>query len=376
MHTHSRKSLRFGVVLAMAAAAIVGTASTSSAAVAKLTVSPSIGSNASGTVVTAVSTTANTFRTAAGTKLLKNTAGTLDADAVQLQKSTACSTTPVAETATVINAGNVTIASGTKAVVTLPALTAGAWVVCAYNADGSAVLGSGKYTAAAPPTVTGVTPSAGPVYGGSAVAVEGTNFSKTTTATLGGKALTGIKVATDGTSFTAVTPANAAGASALVVTASGGSVTSAGAFTYKDGLSVSPTTMVNNGTTVLDVTGYGFATLFDAAAIAKTDGTTPDNATAHVFLVKGNYDPTDATGVKTNPETAECNDVVVVSDTNLVCTLDATSVNNKGKLAGPILPEAAYSVVVVSDGAVAAQLGGTYRETIISSQSTFTIAPY
>jgi|GEM_PF-6242607 len=70
---------------------------------------------------------------------------------------------------------------------------------------------------AAPPTVTNVNPSSGPVAGGTAVTITGTNFVNGATVTFGGTAATGV-VFQSATSITAVTPAHAAGQVDVTVT--------------------------------------------------------------------------------------------------------------------------------------------------------------
>jgi len=349
MRTNSRKSVRIGVVLAMTAAAIVGTASSSSAAVARATIAPSSGSTASGTIVTATAVS-GTFATTSGTAKIKVTD-----NGVQFTNARACTATPgTPDASTIINAGGITLVNSSKLVLTLPELTAGTWQVCIYNTAADGLVAAGKYIAAAPPTVTAITPSAGPVYGGSAVTVEGTNFTSRSTATVGGVSLTNVRVARDGASLTAVMPANSAGAMDVIVTATGGSATLTSGFTYMDGVSVSPTTQKADAKQVVEVTGYGFNSL-DFATTAK------------VYLVAGAYDPTDASGSKTNGETATCGSVIVVTDSELVCTLDGT---------GTPLTVGAFTVTVVSDGAVDAQGGVGYRSTIVASPATYTVAPY
>jgi hypothetical protein len=335
-------------VLAMTAAAIVGTASISSAATARASVWPSSGSDVAGTIITATALS-GTFATTGGTAKIKVTG-----DGVQFTSARACTTVPGTPDATIIDAGGITLVNSSKVVLTLPTLTAGTWQVCIYNVAGDALVAAGRYIAADPPTVTTITPAAGPVYGGSAVTVDGTNFTSRTTAAIGGTALTTIRVARDGTSFTAVMPANSSGAKDLTVTAVGGIGTKSSAFTYMDGVSVTPTTQAKAAKQVIEVTGYGFTSL-DFSTDAK------------VYLVSGAYDPTDSTGVKTNPESATCGSVITVTDSELICTLDGS---------GVALPEGAFTVTVVSDSAVGAQLVGGYRQTIVASPATYTVAPY
>jgi hypothetical protein len=91
-------------------------------------------------------------------------------------------------------------------------------------------------------------------------------------------------------------------------------------FRYTAGITVTPGTAPATATAAtLYVQGAGYATL----AFTATTGTTPDDSGAHVYLVPGRYDPTDTgAGAKTVPESAECTGVLVLSDSELLCTVD------------------------------------------------------
>ncbi len=69
--------------------------------------------------------------------------------------------------------------------------------------------------------VTGVTPNAGPVAGGTGVTITGSGFLAGATVTVGGAAATGVNVANDST-IVATTPAGTAGPVSVVVTNPGG----------------------------------------------------------------------------------------------------------------------------------------------------------
>lgn len=75
---------------------------------------------------------------------------------------------------------------------------------------------------------------------------------------------------------------------------------------------------------------------------------------------------------------AECEVVVVVSDAELVCTLDLAA-NQLSPLTSATVPntpivEGAYILTVVANGATDA--GYDANPTIVSSGATFTVAPY
>ena len=81
------------------------------------------------------------------------------------------------------------------------------------------------------PIPSGVSPSSGPVTGGTTITISGTNFVGVTTVTVGGIACTGVTTIS-AISITAVTPAGTTGAKDIIITASGGFGTLSSAFTY------------------------------------------------------------------------------------------------------------------------------------------------
>ncbi len=93
------------------------------------------------------------------------------------------------------------------------------------------------YGTAAAPTVTGVSPSSGPIGGGTTVTITGTGFvSGSTTVTFGGTAGTNVTVASS-TSLTVTAPAHTGGQFDVVVTTGNGSSTTSSLtkFTYTGG---------------------------------------------------------------------------------------------------------------------------------------------
>lgn len=123
----------------------------------------------------------------------------------------------------------VTGSTATSATVITPARTGGV-VNVAVTAGGGTATGSGVYTYVAPPTVIGINPPSGPTTGGQEVIISGTNLGGTTSVAFGGVAATIVDAAAS--SLTVTTPARAAGAVSVVVTAVGGSVTSASGYTF------------------------------------------------------------------------------------------------------------------------------------------------
>lgn len=91
---------------------------------------------------------------------------------------------------------------------------------------------SSAYAAVAlPPTITSISPTSGPVAGGTNITITGTGFTGATAVTVGGVSATTI-VVVSATSITATTPAGITGARDVVVITPGGTATSVGLFTY------------------------------------------------------------------------------------------------------------------------------------------------
>src|ERR1019366_6175711 len=76
--------------------------------------------------------------------------------------------------------------------------------------------GSTKYTYVAPPSVESITPSSGPIAGGTAVKIKGKGFVSPATVKIGAAA-TSVTVASE-TEITATTAATAAGEQEVLVT--------------------------------------------------------------------------------------------------------------------------------------------------------------
>ncbi len=114
------------------------------------------------------------------------------------------------------------------------------------------------------PVVTQATPNSGPIAGGTAVTITGTNFfvlgNPTTGVSFGGTAATSFTVV-DNNTITAVTPAHAAGATSVAVTNGVGTGTGAGLFTYIAPVgaptvtAISPNTGSTSGGTSVTITG-------------------------------------------------------------------------------------------------------------------------
>ena len=108
-------------------------------------------------------------------------------------------------------ATNVVVVSATQITATTPAGSAGAVTVTITNPGAqSGSLASG-FTYVVIPTVSSVSPNNGPVAGGTAVTITGTNFASGATVKFGTVAATNVVVVSS-TSITATSPAGSAGA--------------------------------------------------------------------------------------------------------------------------------------------------------------------
>lgn len=350
MHLRSltrSKLARAGVVLGVAAAAVLTTATSASAAVA-LTISPATGpaNSANGPTVTINTTTAVFSGTPTVSFQLAGTAVPASPQTVAQPPSAlnACwptyptGVTPTTATAAgIVNSTNVQVFSPTRLYVKVPSLPIigtppTKYHVCVYSGSdawvsnanpGSLLLANlnSGYSVSAAATITSVTPNSGPARGGTPIVVTGTGLTGATV-TLGGVTMTPT-IASDGLSFTAVTPPHAADGQpvALSVTTAGGTVIRQNAFTYSNGITVSPSTMpktlAGTGRTI-EVTGVGFSSLNPQNTAG---GTTPDTLGAHVFLSRGAYNSATVAGHKANPQVSECADVMVLNDGLLICRI-------------------------------------------------------
>jgi hypothetical protein len=140
------------------------------------------------------------------------------------------------------------INSDTSITATTPAESAATVDVTVTTANGtSATLTADQYTFAAPPTVTGVSPSSGGAF--ASVTITGTNFSGLTgaSAVMFGATNALSYTVNSSTSITATAPPENAGTVDVVVTATGGpsATSSSDQFTFADG--GSPITMFAGG---------------------------------------------------------------------------------------------------------------------------------
>ncbi len=172
---------------------------------------------------------------------------------------------------------SVTVVSATSITASTPAHAAGAANVVVTNSDGqSGTLFNGyTYSGGNPaPNVTGVTPLAGTVNGGTAITITGTGFQSGATVVIGGVGASGVTFV-NSTSITAITPAHAAGSVNVTVTNGGGqSGTLTNGYLYAAGPMVtflSPTSGTTAGGTRVTLIGSGFG-LFSNSPTATFGG--------------------------------------------------------------------------------------------------------
>jgi hypothetical protein len=161
--------------------------------------------------------------------------------------------------------------------------------VTVTNPDTGSVTATNAYTFDPLPTISALTPTNGPIAGGTAVTVTGANFQNGATATLGGSPIAVTFV--NSTQLTFTTPAHATGTVGLVITnPNTGSVTRTKAFFY------APPTAATDFYTLAP------CRLFDTRLVGgPTSGAAMSAGGELVFTVAGNCGvPSDATAVMVN----------------------------------------------------------------------------
>ena len=134
-------------------------------------------------------------------------------------------------------ASNVVVVNGTTITATTPAGSAGAVTVTVTNPGSQSGNLANGFTYAVVPTVSSVAPNNGPVAGGTAVTITGTNFASGATVTFGGTAASNV-VVVNGTTITATTPAGSAGAVTVTVTVNGQSGSLTSGYTYNGAVAI------------------------------------------------------------------------------------------------------------------------------------------
>jgi len=159
---------------------------------------------------------------------------------------------------------NVVVSSSTSISATSPAGSPGSVdiVVTLPVAGSSTTSTADQFAYDAPPTVSATSPNAGPVSGGTAVTITGTNFVTGSSVSFGGVASPAVTV-TSSTSITATSPPmSSASVVDVAVTTPGGTSASSSSDQFAYGppsvLVVSPTSGTTAGGTQVNINGTGF----------------------------------------------------------------------------------------------------------------------
>lgn len=198
-----------------------------------------------------------------------------------------------------------TVINSERIEAVLPVLVAGVAEVIVINPNGQIASVAGGFTY--PLTLTAISPTSGPMGGGTAVTLTGSYFGAGETVRLGGAALASLAVQSL-TSIVATTRPRSAGTVDVVITTlTGQSVTLANAFTYN----ASDLTITKTGT------GTGSVSSSPAGILCGSDCTEKYTSLGNVTL-KASPD-SDSTFVGWGGD-ADCSDGVVSLDASRSCT--------------------------------------------------------
>jgi len=177
-----------------------------------------------------------------------------------------------------VAATNVVVVNTSTITANTPAGAAGPATVTVTNPGGQNGSLVSAFAYVAPPTVSSVSPSSGPITGGTAVTIGGANFAPGATVTFGSAVATNV-VVVSGTQIAATTPAGTAGAVVVSVTNSDGQKgTLSSGFTYAAPPTVtrvSPNSGSTAGGALVTITGSNFV----AGATVAFGGTAATNVT-------------------------------------------------------------------------------------------------
>ena len=163
-------------------------------------------------------------------------------------------------------ATHVTVVNATAVTATVPANTTAGTVDVTITTPGgtSAVVPADQFTYQAPPTVTGISPAAGPTAGGTVITITGTNLTNATAVTFGSTAATHVTVV-NATAVTATAPAHAAGTVDVTITTPGGTSAKSSADQYAyvappavTAVAPAATPWYRNATVLFLITGANF----------------------------------------------------------------------------------------------------------------------
>lgn len=188
--------------------------------------------------------------------------------------------------------------SGTKLSVKAPAYlpplaNSANYNICVYDVGvGTAtlVLATATFKSFAAPTIISVSSIAGPGMGGNSITVTGTGLSATAKAYIGGVPLNNQVVNTTAQTVTGTAPAGQ-GIANITLVSDGGTVGYPTAYTYQDGLLVTPNMIPQGTSTILDVFGTGFQGItMNFADFAPTSlGTVVTTAATDLLTVNASH---------------------------------------------------------------------------------------
>lgn len=162
----------------------------------------------------------------------------------------------------------VTVSSGTQLSFVTPTWGAGAANIVVTNPDGQSATATGAFTFGTPtPALTSVSPTSGPIAGGTTVTISGTGFERSgatqAAVIIGGVTCTGVQVLTGAVLICVTGSSTAVGPSDIVVTdPNTQSGTLVGGFMYVGGVptitAIAPPSGVTSGGTTVTISGTNF----------------------------------------------------------------------------------------------------------------------
>ena len=210
-------------------------------------------------------------------------------------------------------ASSYTVNSATQITATAPARSAGTVDIRVTTAGGQSATNTGdRFTYMPAPTVTDVTPDAGPTAGGTSVVIIGTNLTGATAVSFGGTAASSFTV-NSATQITATAPARSAGTVDITVTTASGTSTTSSSdrFAYiaaptvtgvtpTVGPTAGGTSVVITGTNLSGATAVSFggtaATSYTVNSATQITATSPARSAGTVDITVTTVGGTSATG--------------------------------------------------------------------------------
>ncbi len=204
-----------------------------------------------------------------------------------------------------VNCGSVIFVSGAELRCTSAAMTAGTKTTIVTNPDGQSTPPSGSLVVnQSAPTVTSISPNAGPLGGTTPVRIRGTNFIGVTNVMIGTVTCGSISVV-DETTIDCITPAGTATDQSVEVTNAGGTNAANTFYSYQDApvvtggtAGISPRTGAAAGGTSITISGQYF----------RTDQPFPDDGESYPKVRVDGIDCANivVTGPVTAPQTITC----------------------------------------------------------------------